>query len=148
MTEEGLYSDLVRPLFLLPSSFLFPLKPSFSFLLLLLHLNQATRENSRFRTLMAAQLALRAAQPDASPLQSSDVAEKNDITAEQEQDAKSEEMEALAEEEAMKDALLRPEEKERLLSNKQEREGRGERERERERERKKDGGGEESKASL
>ncbi|KAL7408902.1 hypothetical protein BDY24DRAFT_405034 [Mrakia frigida] len=89
VTEEGLYSDL------------------------------ATRENSRFRTLMAAQLALRAAQPDISPLQSSDVAEKNDITAEQEEDAKAEELEKLAEEEAMKDGLLRPEEKERLRERKE-----------------------------
>ena len=91
---------------------------------------------------MAAQLALRAAQPDVSPLQSSDVAEKNDVTAEQEEDAKSEDLEKLAEEEAMKDGLLRPEEKERLLINKQAREGRGERERERKKE------GEESNASL
>lgn len=68
---------------------------------------------------MAAQLALRAAQPDISPLQSSDVAEKNDITAEQEEDAKAEELEKLAEEEAMKDGLLRPEEKERLRERKE-----------------------------
>lgn len=115
VTEEGLYSDLVRPSRLSPPLF-FPHPLTIS---PLLSPDQATRENSRFRTLMAAQLALRAAQPDISPLQSSDVAEKNDITAEQEEDAKAEELEKLAEEEAMKDGLLRPEEKERLRERKE-----------------------------